>query len=575
MIQRERGLRVGASALVAVAMGLTTSLIATRPADAADAGSAPSDAGADAPAATPEGDEYLRSLARRLLENSDIVKAGRDLLDGQSRAAPGAASGGAGTKGGTAGTSGTAGAGAKGGPTGAGGTAPAGAKGGPTGSAGGPGAKGGVAGTSGAAPAGAKGSPSGASGATATGGNGGALATNGASGANGAGSAGGANGANGAAGPGSDGGPLATKGGVGANAGGDASALDGLPGSGDATGAAVDDAGADGAAADDAGADEAATDAATDTATAVADDAATVERRDAATAAPGAGSSGGAFGGDRDGARGAPKSGDPMEMKGATDSPLTKLGIPAKAVPAVATAAAAGAMAIWPAIAKTLTGLLKKLLAAKLKDRAKKGEKLDASTTTYRVLGMPVRPAELASIAVAALVYGLAISYTFQGFRMQRGFVLSQETLVLLLFYFRGFVRVAYERAFKLTTQYRFWIMGGVLCLGTAYLGNPLGTVGFELEAAKTPEQTRRALRLKAVLVAIGFAMAIGFFVWNRVSPGKLLQSGRVMMSGAALAEILPIAPMPGRKILAYSKPLWLLMFAVIVPGFFVLNFVR
>lgn len=526
MIKRERCLRVGASTFAAVVMGLATSVVVAREAIAADAGSSAVDAGADAgadasdaeaPGSTSAGDEYLRSMARRLLDNSDIVKAGRDLLERPARPPTGPA---------PVGTSATGtGTGAKGGPAGTTGVAGAGPKGSPVGTAGG------VA-------AGGKGTPLGATGAVGPGAKGSPVGTSG------------------AVGPG---------GGVGDTPGGlaDGAAPEGVAGTDDATAAAATDAadGADSASANDATADEASSDAG------AGEDAAAAPSDDRAGTGP--------FAGGGRGAKGAPNGSDPLPMKGAEDSPLAKMGIPAKAVPAVATAAAAGAMAIWPAIAKTFTGLLKKLLAAKLKDRAKKTEKVDHSATTYRVLGMPVRPAELASIAIAALVYGLAISYTFQGFKMQRSFVLSQEILVFLLFYFRSIIRFAYERAYKLTTQYRFWVMGGILCLGTAYLGNPLGTVGFELDAAKTPEETRRALRLKAVLVAVGFAMAIVFYFWNRVSPGKLLQSGRVMMSGAALAEILPIAPMPGKKILGFSKPLWLLMFAVIVPGFFVLNFMK
>lgn len=575
MIKRERGLCVGASAFAAVMMGLATSVVATRDAVAADAGSSAVDSGtdggdADVPASTSAGDEYLRSMARRLLDNSDIVKAGRDLLDRPTRAPAVPTPGAPGAKGGPAGTSGATGTGSKGAPAGTTGGVGPGGKGTPTG----------TTGTTGGVGPGGKSSPTGATGAVGPGGKGSPLGTTGAVGPGGKASP---NGTTGGVGSGANGSPVGAAGGNAATAGNgggagnaagalaDGATPEGLAGSDDAASSASADAAdpSDSASPEDAG-DEASPDGGT-----TGDAESIAAGDDAATATPSAGANGGIFGGGSGTPKGAPKPGDPMEMKGAQDSPLAKLGIPAKAVPAVATAAAAGAMAIWPAVAKTVAGLFKKLLAAKLKDRAKKTEKVDASTKTFWVLGLPVRPAELASIAVAAIVYGLAISYTFQGFKMQRYFVMSQETLVILLFYFRSFVRFFYERAYKLTTQYRFWVMGGVLCLGTAYLGNPLGTVGFELEVAKTPEENRRALRLKAVLVAVGFAMAVGFYAWNRVAPGKLLQSGRVMMSGAALAEILPIAPMPGRKILTFSKPLWLLMFAVIVPGFFVLNFVK
>lgn len=260
-------------------------------------------------------------------------------------------------------------------------------------------------------------------------------------------------------------------------------------------------------------------------------------------------------------------------MAGPSESPLASV-LPVAAVPPAATAITVGAMAVWPAILKTLTGLVKSNLTSRIKNRAKKGQKIDTNLHAVNVLGISVRPAELRAIAVAALVYGLAVCYTVQGFKMKRGFFLSQEGLVLLFYYARSVIRFAYERAHKLSTQYRFWIMGGFLCLGSAYLGNTLGTVGYELEGSSKPEDAHRAVAMKAWLVLLAFAMALVFYALNREHPVKIYQSARLMMSGAALAEILPIAPMPGQKIMRWNKRVWAPLFLTIVPGFFLINYV-
>src|SRR5207248_686035 len=60
-------------------------------------------------------------------------------------------------------------------------------------------------------------------------------------------------------------------------------------------------------------------------------------------------------------------------MQGTVQSPLKRV-VPPRLVPAVATLAVVGGMAIWPFLVKTITGLLKKLLAGRLKGRAKKGQ---------------------------------------------------------------------------------------------------------------------------------------------------------------------------------------------------------
>lgn len=263
-----------------------------------------------------------------------------------------------------------------------------------------------------------------------------------------------------------------------------------------------------------------------------------------------------------------------MPPKGAEESPLRALGVSAAAVPVVATAAAVGSMAIWPILLKTLTGLVKSFVAAFAKNRAKKGEKIDTEARSFVIAGFRLRPAEFVALLVAAVVYGFAVSYAFQGRSLQRGFVLRQEGLVLTIYYARSMVRFAYERVFKLATQYKFWLGGAFLCLGSAYLGNTLGTVGFEVDGAKTPEQTEGIVRMKAWLIVLALVMAIAFCLANVHAPSKVLQSGRLMMSGMALAEILPISPMPGLKIYQWRRHVWAGLFLAVIPSFFVINYV-
>ena len=303
----------------------------------------------------------------------------------------------------------------------------------------------------------------------------------------------------------------------------------------------------------------------------VADAAAERAQKDTDSGAP-TPARGGAGGGGGGGGR--LRTPDVLPLKGAEESPLLKLGVPLQAVPAVATVATVGVMAIWPAILKTLTGLFKGFLGAKLKSRAKKDKKIDENQRAFQLFGFVIRPIEVGSLLVAALVYGLAVSYTFQGWKLRRPFLLSQELLVVAIYFSRSVVRFVYERVFKLTTQYKFWVGGGLLCLGSAYLGNTLGTVGFELEATKTPEDAKRVVRMKAWLILFAIVMAVGFFALNRHHPTKIWQSGRAMMSGMALGEILPIAPMPGQKVYQWNKLVWIGLLAIVVPTFILINFI-
>ena len=261
-------------------------------------------------------------------------------------------------------------------------------------------------------------------------------------------------------------------------------------------------------------------------------------------------------------------------MNGVTESPLAKLGIAPKAVPAVAATVAAGMVALWTPLIKAITGILKSLLAGRLKTRAKKGKEIDETARVIEVRGLQIRPAEIAAIALAAMIYGIAVCYVLQGRKMERAFVLRQELLILAIYQARSSVRFAYERVSNLKTQFRFWPGGGFLCLASAYLGSALGTVGYEIEGKGSPEDAKRIVKMKVWLLLFAFVLAVGFCVANLVTPGKFLQSARVMMSGAALAEIMPITPMPGHKIWAWNKTIWAVLFVFVVPGFYVMNFV-
>ena len=79
---------------------------------------------------------------------------------------------------------------------------------------------------------------------------------------------------------------------------------------------------------------------------------------------------------------------------------------------------------------------------------------------------------------------------------------------------------------------------------------------------------------MKAWLLGISLGLAFAFAAANILAPAKIFQSGRVMMSGMALAEILPITPMPGAKILKWNASVWGLLCVGVAVSFILLNFI-
>jgi hypothetical protein len=243
-------------------------------------------------------------------------------------------------------------------------------------------------------------------------------------------------------------------------------------------------------------------------------------------------------------------------------------------VPAVATAVAVGTMAAAPPLFKTLLGLLKTLIGAYIKRWGKKGKKLDQNQRQFMLLGFRLRPAELLALFLAAVVYGLAVCYTLKGWKLDKTLFLRQESLVLVIYYLRSFIRFLFERLFGLVTQFQFWLLGSLLCLFSAYLGNTLSTVGYDMESAQGKEAAERAIKLKVWLLVGTFFVGVIAGVANLLHPEKMLQSARMMATGMALAEVMPVTPLPGSAIYKWRRGVWALLFALVVPSFFLINYV-
>lgn len=268
-------------------------------------------------------------------------------------------------------------------------------------------------------------------------------------------------------------------------------------------------------------------------------------------------------------------------MSGVQQSPLRKLGVPEPAVPVVATAVSVSVMALWPwlqkagsAVLRTLGTILRQVISGHLRVWAKRGKKLDEEERAFVLFGFRLRPRELLSLGATAAVYGMALSYLLVGWALSPQLVLWQILASLSILLMRSLVRFVYERQVGLVTVFRFWPAGGLFCLVSAYLGTMMATGNYELEATGRPDAAKYAARLRVGIVLATLGLALAFFAANWSYPHKVLQMGRIVASGIVLSEVLPVAPMPGLRIYKWSRSIWVLLFVLVVPTFFLVNFV-
>lgn len=272
---------------------------------------------------------------------------------------------------------------------------------------------------------------------------------------------------------------------------------------------------------------------------------------------------------------------DNYPMQGVQQSPLRKLGVPPLAVPVVATAVSVSVMALWPSLVRagssalqTLGTILRQVISGHLRAWAKRGKKLSEEERYFELFGFRLRPLELLSLVATAAVYGLALAYLLVGWALSPQLVLWQILASLSILLVRSLVRFVYERQVGLVTVFRFWPAGGLFCLVSAYLGTMMATGNYELEATGRPDAAKYAARLRVGIVLATLGLAIGFFTANWAYPHKVLQMGRLVASGIVLSEVLPVTPMPGLRIYKWSRRIWALLFGLVVPTYFLVNFI-
>ncbi len=263
---------------------------------------------------------------------------------------------------------------------------------------------------------------------------------------------------------------------------------------------------------------------------------------------------------------------DNIRMVGIENSPLVALGIPPQFVPPVAVAISLLLVALWPRIMTALTDFIGIFVSGFARKKVKEGKKVSSHNDGFKFFGFHIVPIELLAIFGAALVYGLAVSYTFKGLVFDIQILEYAIGFSIILYYARTLVGMIIANIYKLHSEFRLWPSGCGICLVGAFLGTPLETTGYEL-AEESHENHTKFAKMEAFVILITFAIALVIFIINFIHPTEPFEVFRAIASGVALAEIMPFKPMPGVSIKKWNWIIWLILFLLIVPTYFLINF--
>jgi hypothetical protein len=255
-----------------------------------------------------------------------------------------------------------------------------------------------------------------------------------------------------------------------------------------------------------------------------------------------------------------------LPRKAASYSPLA-ICLPLSLVPIVASAIGA----VLTSLAHPLFNLLQSFMENVISSRKKAKSRI--THTRWKLLGIKAR--EVISITAAALVLGIAISWTYAGPTSQFLYLMVLNTVICLL---AGFSHEAVHwgigKLVKIDTEYKFWLGGSVLTIFSAFLGNAFGLQGFLIEEEKEGEARWKKGVMKLAPALFTTAVMLAFAFLNFVYPMVVFQMVYSIASVLAMADILPLKPMDGYDVRRWNVIIWLIAFVGISVSFVFANFV-
>ncbi len=253
---------------------------------------------------------------------------------------------------------------------------------------------------------------------------------------------------------------------------------------------------------------------------------------------------------------------DNLARTSAQKSPLAKI-IPVEYVPAAATAIGLTLIWLWSFIINFLKRVLRLIVSAKIMKRIRKKE-WNPNFKGFRIFGIRIKYREWVSIVLAAATFAFAISYTY----LQEGmailsFIAVNIVVNAIIYAIRNLTRLYMDKKHDIHTEYVFWYWGAFVVLMSGWLGNSFSLAGYTIN--DKDKKTDKEAKISYTIDLFSIIAALGFFIWNLISPSVLLQMATTLAVSISIVQMLPIEPFGGKNIYRWSKKRWWLLFIPIL----------
>ncbi|NOZ81075.1 MAG: hypothetical protein GXP63_05365, partial [DPANN group archaeon] len=241
----------------------------------------------------------------------------------------------------------------------------------------------------------------------------------------------------------------------------------------------------------------------------------------------------------------------------AEKSPLASF-IPVKYVPVVATGISFFLLWLWKFLFHFSNKILRLFVSAKVMKRIKKKE-LKAHFRGTHLKGIRIKWREWLAIFMAALVFAIAISYTFLSDESVLEFVLVNVLANMVIYALRNLTRLVFDRVHGHHTEYVFWWWGGLITILSGWLGNTFSLAGYVISEDEKDKKTEGKVNFYINLMT--FLAFLVFFVWNFLAPSVLVQMIMLLAISIGFIQMLPLRPFSGKSIYAWKKGVWWITF--------------
>jgi hypothetical protein len=250
------------------------------------------------------------------------------------------------------------------------------------------------------------------------------------------------------------------------------------------------------------------------------------------------------------------------------NSPLNNL-VPEKLVPITASAMSISLLWLWQLFGKTITKFLKTFFIRKVLKKAKKNKKVK-NEHDHLIFDIKIKYREWFSIIGAAVIFSLAISYTYMSNKINTlNLILVTMFANLLIYFVRNIIRLYIDKKHENHTEYNFWIFGSLLTIVSGYLGNTFSLAGFVLTDKKD-----NAGKTNYIINLVTFLFGIIFLTLNIFVATKFVQMTSFSLISISFLNMIPIEPMGGQNVFKWNKLKWTVLFVPILIVYVFVNLV-